>query len=366
MAIQLPLKQSYFHSLDSFNLDGLGATAGGAGTAAAMLRQRSLLGAVAGQSYQRQGSTAASRLSAVCSPPPAAASEAGPAETMVVREGGLQAPPGADLISALAALEAVAAVAAAAAEPDERQADAQPLPADGAPAAAGAAQPAARPPRRTTFSAWEHMQAAAGPASKAAPASQPPAHLPPVELPRLAPVPAKARRESSTLDSPASMTAAQFGSLSSVKTTEAAVTGGGSSRGTEEAEAGPEEAGREAATPDACQAAVAALGAAAPPAIALLCGADLAASSSRDLVRRAPALMSQVQHLLELPTQALPAVAGGAAAGCGGLGAEEQAPGQRRRASWRDAAQVCSEEMACTLRRTQQLAAALPPPAFRK
>lgn len=357
------MQQSYFHSLDSFDLDGLGTTAGGAGIAAALLRQRSQLGAAAGQLYQRQVSTGASRLSAVSGRLPAAASEAGPAETVVVREAGPQAPPSANLASALAALEAAAAAAeVAAAQQGDGQADA--FAAAAAPAPASAPQPAARPPRRTTFSAWECMQATKE-ASEVAPASQSTAALPPVELPRLAQLPAKARRESSSLDSPASVTAAQFGSLSSVETAEVAGGCGGSGCGTEEAEAGAEEGGREAATPDACQTAAAGVGAAAPPAVALLCGADLAASSSGDLARRAPALMSQVQHLLELPTQALPAVAGGAAPGGGGPGAEEQAPGQRRRGSWREAEQACGEELAATLRRTQELAAALPPPAFR-
>ncbi len=366
-------KQSYFHSLDGYDLDGLrSSTMGGTlalGVAAAkLLRQRSQQGLPVGPSFNRQVSSGASRFSVAAGSTPAAAAAVGPADTMVRHEGALPSVPSPDLVCALAAVEAAAAQADDMQPSDATVAANLPPPAFFPAAEAAAVGPPARPPRRTTFSAWEYMQAAGLASMAAAAPDHEQQQLPlqptaaPVELPGLV-LPGKARRASSSPDSPSSMTGAQFGSLSSVETGEMAANLSGSSRGTET------EAGR--VTPEAGQTAVALApqGALAPPPIPALGSADEAAvtnASASELSKRPPALLSQFRQLLGLPVQMLPAAWVKEAPGSGGGAAEEQAPQQRRRASWRGTEQACGEELAAVRQRTQQLAAVLPPPAFRK
>lgn len=335
--------------------------------AAKLLRQRSMHGSAAGAPFNPQVSGASRFSVAAGRMPAAAAAAAGPADTVVVVEGGAPALPSPDLISALAAIEAATAQADSMQSNDATEAAG--LPAAASPSVeAAAAGPPARQPRRTTFSAREYMQAAGLASLTAAAGTQQQQQqqlvVAPMELPDLA-MPSKARRASSNLGSPASMTGGQFGSLSSMETGESAATWSVDSQGTET------EAGAEAGhiTPEAGQTAVARApqGALAPPPIPLLGSADDAepASPSRDLARRAPALLAQVKQLLVLPTQALPAVLARAVGG-GTAPAEDSAPGQRRRASWRGFEQACPEELAATRQQAQQLAAALPPPAFGK
>ena len=368
-------KQSYFQSLDGYDLDSLSTmTAAGSfalGVAAAkLLRQRSMHGSAVGAPFNRQVSGASRFSVAAGRMPAAAAAAAGPADTVVVVESGAPALPSPDLISALAAVEAATAQVDSMQSSDDTEAAGLPAAASPSVEAAAAAGAPARPPRRTTFSAREYMQAAGLASLTAAAATQQQQQqqqqlAAPMQLPGLA-VPSKARRASSHPGSPASMTGGQFGSLSSVETGESAATWSVNSQGTET------EAGAEGGhiTPEAGQTAVARApqGALAPPPIPPLGSADDAgpASISRDLARPVPALLAQVKQLLVLPTQALPAVLARAVSGGGGAPAEEPAPGQRRRASWRGFEQECHEELAAKRQQAQQLAAALPPPAFGK
>lgn len=374
-----PPEQSYFQSLDGYDLDRLSCiSAGGTlalGVAAAkLLRQRSQHGPAGGVPYSRQISAGASRLSTVgvCSPA-AAAAAAGAADTMVVHEGGPPGFPSPDLISALAAVDA-AAVPADDAQDSNGSAAGSPHDSACPPVVAAAVGPLARQPRRTTFSVREYMQTAALASLAAASQSQPQhqERLPAVELPGLVLLPAKAQRASSHPDSPASMTGAQqFGSLSSVETGELAAALSPSCQVTDGGEGGriTPEAGQTAAM-------LAPRGALAPPPIPPLGTAEdggstdgaAAASASSDLARRAPALISQVRQLLGWPMAALSA--GGDPAQevqrSGGEPAEEQAPGHRRRVGWRGAEQACGDELPTRRQALQQLMAALPPPAFLK